>query len=101
MPAFRTVMIDEGSAQPGTARLRLNWPGIVRRCFLQAEGRYETTEIPYRQTASPSARTAVLGRRRAVRISVAKIFNATQTCRVTRQDWWRLTAFSARTTRSE
>ena len=84
MPAFRTVMIDEGSAQPGIARLRLNWPGIVRRCFLHAGGRYETREISYRQTASPSARTAMLSRRRAVRISVAGIFSATQTCRVAR-----------------
>ena len=34
MPAFRTVIIDEGSAQPGIARLRLIWPDIVRRLFL-------------------------------------------------------------------
>jgi hypothetical protein len=30
MPAFSTVMIDEGSAQPGIAPLRLTWPDIVR-----------------------------------------------------------------------
>jgi hypothetical protein len=31
MLAFRTLMIDEGSAQPRIARLRLTWPDIVRR----------------------------------------------------------------------
>jgi hypothetical protein len=34
MPAFRTSMIDEGSAQPRIARLPLTWPDIVRRISL-------------------------------------------------------------------
>jgi hypothetical protein len=34
MPAFRTVIVDEGSVQPGIARLRLTWPDIVRRLSL-------------------------------------------------------------------
>jgi hypothetical protein len=34
MPAFRTVIIDEGSAQPGIARLRMPRPDIVRSLSL-------------------------------------------------------------------
>src|SRR5450759_2907276 len=34
MPAFITVMIDEGSTQPGVGRLRMPWPDIVRRLSL-------------------------------------------------------------------
>ena len=96
MPTIRTAMIDKGSAQP-----RLNWRDIVRRLSLQVGGRCKTTEMSCRQTASSSARTAVLSRQRAVRIPVAEICNATPTCRVTRPVWWRSNAFSVRTTRSE
>jgi hypothetical protein len=96
MPAIRTAMIDEGSAQP-----RRNRRNIVRRLSLQVRGRCKTTEMSRRQTASSFARTAVLNRQRTVRIPVAEICNATQTCRVIRQVWWWSNAFSVRTTQSE